>query len=200
MRLAQSVSQAREPRTFQSSLDNPSDWCPLVPELVAGKYSVQVATTVDAIEAVRPVWRKWAHSLDTDIDYFLHNLTHDSVSPRPYVITVYNEGIAQAMLVGQIRRRKTFSVVSFINVPGPHARVLEIKKGGRIGRPSPALDRLAAAWDGPMQGIEAASIASPMPATSGASGPGITRSISLSWAKATKAGKSSTPIGTHSAT
>ena len=58
----------------------------------------------------------------------------------------------------------------------------------------------AAARDGPMQGIEAASMASAMPATSGASGPGTTRSISLSWAKATRAGKSSSPIGTHSAT
>ena len=58
----------------------------------------------------------------------------------------------------------------------------------------------AAARDGPMQGIEAASIASVMPATSGASGPGMTRSISLSCAKAIRAGKSSTPIGTHSAT
>ncbi len=58
-----------------------------------------------------------------------------------------------------------------------------------------------AAWrDGPMQGIDAASMASAMPATSGASGPGTTRSISLSCANATNAGKSITPIGTHSAT
>ncbi len=57
----------------------------------------------------------------------------------------------------------------------------------------------AAAREGPMQGIEAASMASAMPATSGASGPGMTRSISLSCANATRAGKSSTPIGTHSA-
>ena len=58
----------------------------------------------------------------------------------------------------------------------------------------------AAARDGPMHGIEAASIASAMPATSGASGPGTTRSISLSCAKATSAEKSSGPIGTHVAT
>ena len=141
---SQGFAQAREPRQFQGLLDDPSDWCPLVPEAAAGKYSVQIATTTDAIEALRPTWRKWAYSLDTDIDYFLHNLTHDSGSPRPYVITVYNEGIAQAMLVGQIRRRRAFSIISFINIPGPHARVLEIRKGGRMGPPSPVVDKLLA--------------------------------------------------------
>jgi hypothetical protein len=113
-----------------------------VPEVAAGEFSVQIATTAEAIEALRPTWKLWAQTLDTDIDYFLHNLTHDSGSPRPYVITVYSDGIAQGMLVGQIRRRRAFSMVSFVNIPGPRARVLEIKKGGRMGRPSPAIDKV----------------------------------------------------------
>lgn len=141
---SQGVSQAQEPRQFQGLIDNPSEWCPLAPELAAGSYSVELATTVGAIEALRPTWRKWAHSLDTDIDYFLHNLAHDSGNPRPYVILVYNEGIAQAMLVGQIRKLRAFSVISFINIPGPYASVLEIKKGGRMGPPSKAIDKLLA--------------------------------------------------------
>jgi hypothetical protein len=141
---SQGVSQAREPRPFQGLLDNPSDWCPLAPEVAVGKYSVQVATTVDGTEALRPAWRKWAHSLDTDIDYFLHSLAYGSGSSCPYVITVYYEGIVRAILVGQIRRRRAFSVVSFINIPGPRARVLEIKKGGRMGPPSPVVDKLLA--------------------------------------------------------
>jgi CelD/BcsL family acetyltransferase involved in cellulose biosynthesis len=140
---AQAVSRARETRPVQSQVDKPADWCPLVPE-AAGRYSVEIATTLDAIEALRPTWRKWAHSLDTDIDYFLHGLAHDPGSLRPYVITVYNEGVARAMLVGRIRKRRAYSVVSFVSIPGPHARVLEIKKGGRMGRPSPAIDKLLA--------------------------------------------------------
>lgn len=110
----------------------------------AANYSVQIATTLDAIEALRPTWRKWAHSLDTDIDYFLHDMAHDPGSLRPYVITVFNEGIAQGMLVGRIRKRRAASVVSFINIPGPRAKVLEIKKGGRMGRPSSVIDKLLA--------------------------------------------------------
>ncbi len=144
MRSALGASQAQEPRPFQGSLEKPSGWCRWVPELAVNKYSVQIATTLEAIEALRSTWMTWANSLDTDIDYFLHNLEHDSGSPRPYVVTVFGDGTAQAMLVGQIRRRKAISVVSFINIPGPHARVLEIKKGGRMGRPSPLIDRLLA--------------------------------------------------------
>jgi hypothetical protein len=141
---AQSVSQAREIGYIQGSLDKPVDWCPLVPDVPEGKFSVQIATTLDAIEALRPTWRKWAHSLDTDIDYFMHNLMHESGSLRPYVITVYNDGIAQAMLVGQVKSRRASSVVSFVNIPGPRVRVLEIKKGGRMGRPSSVIDGLLA--------------------------------------------------------
>src|SRR6266403_3925569 len=138
----QGVSQAREPRPFQSSHEKSAMYCPVVPEVAAGEFSVQIATTAEAIEALRPMWKLWAQTLDTDIDYFLHNLTHDSGSPRPYVITVYSDGIAQGMLVGQIRQRRAFSMVSFVNIPGPRARVLEIKKGGRMGRASPAIDKV----------------------------------------------------------
>jgi CelD/BcsL family acetyltransferase involved in cellulose biosynthesis len=141
---SQRVSQAREPRQFQGSLENRCDWCPLVPEVTGSNYSIQIATTLDAIETLRPTWRKWAHSLDTDIDYFLHDMAHDPESLRPYVITVCNEGVPQAMLIGKIKRRRVACVVSFVNILGPSARVLEIKKGARIGRPSAAIDELFA--------------------------------------------------------
>jgi hypothetical protein len=43
--------------------------------------------------------------LDTDIDYFFHNLGHDPTMVRPYVMTVYDGNIARAMLVGRVRNR-----------------------------------------------------------------------------------------------
>jgi hypothetical protein len=140
---SQGVSQAREPRQFQGSLENRHEWCLLLPE-AAGTYSVQIFTTIEAVEVLRPTWRKWTHSLDTDMDYFLHDMVHDPESLRPYVITVSNEGIPQAMLVGKIKRRRLASMVSLVNISGPRAKVLEIKKGGRMGQPSPAIDKLLA--------------------------------------------------------
>jgi hypothetical protein len=117
---------------------------PRKPEPVADKFSVHVATTTRAIEDLRPVWGKWTHSLNTDIEYYLHNLRSDPTILCPYVITVCEGGVAQAMLVGLLRRRKVSAVVSFVTIPGPAARALEIMKGGRVGRQSPVIDRLIA--------------------------------------------------------
>jgi hypothetical protein len=138
------VSRTREAFFTQSALDTAPDWCPLASEIAQSGYTVGVATTVHAVEALRSTWTKWAHSLDTDIDYYLHTLTHDPAVLRPCVITVYNDGARMAMLVGQISRRRASAIVSFVNIPGPSVRVLEIKKGGRMGQPSPAVDKLLA--------------------------------------------------------
>jgi CelD/BcsL family acetyltransferase involved in cellulose biosynthesis len=144
MSSSQAVSHAREIPRHQRSLDIPPDWCPLAPRATADTYSVQVVETIAAIEGLRPVWRRWAHSLETDIDYFLHKLAHDFAILRPCVITVCDGGVARAMLVGQVRKRRASTVVSFLNIPGPQERVLEIRKGGRMGQPSGDIDRLLA--------------------------------------------------------
>lgn len=138
------VSQPRKVLLANSLTGNFKEWCPFAVEMAASRYVVCAATRLREIEALRPTWRKWAHYLDTDIDYFVHRLKHDPSILRPYVITVYNDGVAQAMLVGQIRRQRASSVVSFVSVRGPMVNVLEIKKGGRMGRPSRAIDRLIA--------------------------------------------------------
>jgi hypothetical protein len=90
------------------------------------------------------VWLQWAHSPDTDIDSYLHSLKTDSTILRPHVITVYEAGIPQAMLVGLVRKQKMSTVVSFVRLPGPHATVLAIPNTGKIGRQSSAIDRLLA--------------------------------------------------------
>jgi hypothetical protein len=103
-----------------------------------------VATTTQAIEDLRPVWRSWAHSLDTDFEYYLHILRTDPTILCPYVITVCEGGTAQAMLVGLLRRRKVLADISFIRIPGPIARALEVTRGGRLGRQSSAIDKMIA--------------------------------------------------------
>jgi hypothetical protein len=108
----------------------------------AEQLSVEVAESLPAVEALRPIWSEWAHSLEADIDHYLHNLKSDSTMLRPYVVTVCQAGIPQAMLVGQIRRRRVSSVVSFVNIPGPKVNALEVINGGRIGQQSAAIDKL----------------------------------------------------------
>jgi len=113
-------------------------------ENVRKGLSVRVATTFQGVEDLRPVWKGWPHGLDTDIDYYMHNLRSDSTILGPHVITIWEDGIAQAMLIGQVRRQRISTNVSFIHLWGPIARVLEIVSGARIGRQSSAIDKLLA--------------------------------------------------------
>ena len=84
---------------MHDSLNSNSELCSAAAEMGEGKYSVQVTTNVGAVEAHRPVWGKWTICLNSDIDYYLYRLGHDPTILSPYVITVYKDGIAQAMLV-----------------------------------------------------------------------------------------------------
>jgi hypothetical protein len=125
------------------SSEKSRDCCPLFLETTSN-YSVRVDVTREAIEELRPVWSNWALSLDADIDYFLHQLTQDSENLHPFLITVYNCGTPQAMLIGKVKIKQASAVVSFVNIKGPCGRILEISKGGRIGQPSAAVDSLLA--------------------------------------------------------
>jgi hypothetical protein len=144
MSLTKTVSPGRETRAVQDHVECASEFLSGAPETATGEYSVEVSTSIDAVETLRPVLSKWANTLDTDIDYFLHQVRQDPAAVQPYVITVYHDGVARAMLVGQIRNRKASAVVSFVNISGPAERVLVIRKGGRMGQPSSAADRLLA--------------------------------------------------------
>ncbi len=105
---------------------------------------VHVSSTIEAVEELRSIWENWTHSVDTDIDYYLHKLRDDPAIVRPYVITVGRDGISEAMLVGLVTEQKVSSVVAFVNIFGPKARILEIAKGARLGDQSPAIDRALA--------------------------------------------------------
>jgi len=118
--------------------------CPSESEGAPEGFSIHLANTIEAVEELRPMWNNWSHGLDTDIDYYLHNLRSDATILRPWVITVCQEGIPQAMLVGQIRKCRVSAVVSFVNIRGPETNVLEVNNGGRIGKESKAIDRLLA--------------------------------------------------------
>ena len=108
------------------------------------QLSTQIADSLAAVEALRPIWMQWTQNLNTDLDYYLDILNSDSTILHPYVITVYQRGIPQAMLVGRIRKCRVSTVVSSVHIRGPKAKVLEVIAGGRMGRRSVAIDKLLA--------------------------------------------------------
>ena len=114
------------------------------PELGDKELSVQVATSAQAIKDLTPFWTKWTHSLDTDIEYYLHTVRTDPTILSPYVITVCEGDVTQAMLVGLLREKTVSVIVGWVRISGPTARVLEVTKGGRVGRQSALMDKLIA--------------------------------------------------------
>src|SRR4029077_18711384 len=144
MNLKAAVSQLAPAVQVEHLLDDLSSSRLWEQEVEPEELSVQVATSMQEVKDLRRVWRTWTHGLDTDLDYFSYNLKTDSAILRPHVITVWKDGIAQAMLVGHVRKRKVSTVISFVNISGPSVNVLEIVKGGRIGRQSSAIDKLLA--------------------------------------------------------
>jgi hypothetical protein len=140
----QATKKAPEIAYLPNTLDNFSGRRSPAPETPPAKYSVRIATTIDEIKALRSVWTKWAVSLESDFDHFLYCVTRDPTVLRPCVIAVSQGDNVRGMLVGHVRTRRAHAIVSFLNIPGPSERVLVIKKGGRIGQPSPEIDRLLA--------------------------------------------------------
>ncbi len=126
-------------------LNSTSNCLPAEMEVVgADRLTASVASTIPDVEKLRPVWDVWTHSPDTIFDYYLHTLKSDSTVLHPYVVTVYKDEVAQAMLVGQVKKRRVSGNVSFVRIPGPTVRVLEITNGGRLGYQLAAIDKLMA--------------------------------------------------------
>ncbi len=113
-------------------------------DIVEPNLSVEVVDSPEEIEFLGKFWRSWALTLDSDLDYFLHKVKTDPSILRPHVITVYESGVPQTILVGMVKERRVSAVVSYVQIRGPKARVLEIVHGGRLGRQSAAIDKLIA--------------------------------------------------------
>jgi len=104
--------------------------------------SVHVAKNHQEVEDLRPVWQQWTNGLDTDIDYFLQNQRNDGTILHPYVISVWNDEIPLAILVGHVKSSRASTIVSMVRIHGPRVKLLEIVPNGRLGPPSPEVTRL----------------------------------------------------------
>lgn len=134
----------RDFERVDNSSEGPSDSRTEVRATKAEEFFVHVSSTIEAVEELRSIWGEWTHSIDTDIDYYLYKLRKDPTVVRPYVITVGHGRITEAMLVGLVREQRVSSIVAFINILGPKARILEIGRGARVGDYSSAIDRALA--------------------------------------------------------
>jgi hypothetical protein len=113
--------------------------------LSTGNWTVSVAASLPAVEKLRPIWEQWAHSPQTEFEYYLHRLRTDSTVLGPCVLTVCRDHVPEAVVVGQVIRQRLSSIISAVNIRGPEVTVLEVVNGGRMGKESDVIDGLLAA-------------------------------------------------------
>ena len=136
--------QERSASLLDQSAQSPSIWYPPDEPTAGSNLSLQVAASLETVEALRPIWKQWSHNLDTDLDYYLQNLKNDPTILRP----LRNHDLPGRQSAGDAggtsAKAEVSTVVSSINVRGPKVTMLEIVNGARMGKQSAAIDRLLA--------------------------------------------------------
>jgi hypothetical protein len=69
-------------------------------------YQIEVARTVETVEALRAAWQDMPSRVEADIDFFLRFMeVHDDFVVRPHVIALRKEGRVVTILPGRLERR-----------------------------------------------------------------------------------------------
>jgi len=75
-------------------------------EISPSIYRSSVARTVEAVEALRKVWKATTSRIDADIDFFLEFMrAHSDFVLRPHVVVLSKESLVVAILPGRLERQ-----------------------------------------------------------------------------------------------
>lgn len=110
---------------FEVLPEQPAQTLPVSPrpdQQASRSFSLEVATTLQAVEDLRPIWKGFSHNLETDLDYYLHNVASDSMILHPYVVTVYQGSSARAILVGQVKKQRISTWSHSSSFEGPKSK------------------------------------------------------------------------------
>ncbi len=107
----------------------------------AAEPRVRIITTVEEMEAIRPVWSLWKGHRDADIDLNL-TILRCSASTRPHVIVVERNGIPDTILVGRATTTTLRHRIGYLSIPVSGVRVLDFVYGGLLGDQSDENTRL----------------------------------------------------------
>ncbi len=96
---------------------------------------IRVFRTIDSLEALRGDWVRLGEHPNADFDYYRSVLESMSDDVRPYVLAVYRDGRASAILAGRIENSRLRPRIGYVTVPGPKIRELVMVHGGLLGEP-----------------------------------------------------------------
>src|SRR5579875_1637569 len=96
---------------------------------------IRVFRTIDSLEALREDWARLGKHPNADFDYYRSVLESMPGDVSPYVLAVYRDGRAVAILVGRIENSRLRPRIGYMTVPGPRIRELVMVHGGLLGEP-----------------------------------------------------------------
>jgi hypothetical protein len=100
---------------------------------MAGGVWIQVARTVQEVEAIRDIWTSWQWNPNADIDFYLQVLRSRPEILRPHVLVLYRDGLPVAMLVGRLVLGQVEARLGYARLFKTRARTLIFIQGGQAG-------------------------------------------------------------------
>jgi CelD/BcsL family acetyltransferase involved in cellulose biosynthesis len=95
---------------------------------------LNVARTVDEVEALRPTWEELqGPHLGSDIDFFVTFLRHTPTVIRPHVVRVERDGAAPALVVARLEDLPVEARLGYGIRYAPEVRTLVVVYGGFLG-------------------------------------------------------------------
>ena len=95
--------------------------------------TLQVAKTVEQVDAIRDVWLAMQSNPAADLDFYLTLLKTRPEILRPHVITLRDNGKIVSMLVGRIEKARPTVGLGYAKLPLPSVRCLTVVGAGLFG-------------------------------------------------------------------
>jgi hypothetical protein len=108
----------------------------VLPDVKTSPCEIQTIRDLRELETLRPIWKSWAGTRDSDLDFFSSAVRWRGSGCQPHVIVLTRNGDPDAILVGLRERKKLPVRLGHITVCQPEVNVLEFAPGGLRGRAS----------------------------------------------------------------
>jgi hypothetical protein len=128
----------------------------------AGGLRVEVARTLEELEALRPIWDElpWRRE-EAVYDFFITRLRTRPDVIGPYVAMLTADGTAVGGLAGRVEWRRLQTALGYRVVYAPRVRLLQIVDSGVVAETATALAELARLVDQTLRGGEVDAVAFP---------------------------------------
>ena len=107
-----------------------------VPDINIGRLKVRTIRDLRELETLRPIWKSWPGTRDSDLDFFSSVVRSRGSGCQPHVIVLARNAGPDAILVGLRERKKIPVKLGHITVCQPEVNVLEFVHGGLRGAAS----------------------------------------------------------------